>query len=399
MLKRRGKEGHRQSTVQMLSVTPRRHQSALSYPQSVLLVSDGGLPALFGDPPYSDLLLEIIASPALQRLRDIRFLGAIDYVLPAKGSTQAKRHTRFEHSLNVAILARAFSQQRNLNLDQEKHLVVAALLHDIGHGPLSHSLEPVFKERFRISHHRATALIVQGTVPIGTTLPTIFKKHGIDRRQLIALIAGEDVGPHAEALNHPINVDTIEGILRAYSYMAPEERVPSPLDVLTALVGNDEERDLATLDNFWQLKDFVYEHLINSAHGVVADYVCQEYARKYATRFWSGNYFISETELRKQHPDLFKLLQLLRRSFSVILAGNSVRLDYERRRFYVDESVRLTDLIALRKRYRQIRVPAQMKLADVFSSRSGDHRSEERKMKQGSLTLEGGQRERADRKE
>ena len=87
---------------------------------------------------------EVVDSPFVQRLRDIRQLGFSHYPFP--GAT----HTRFIHSLGVMHLAgRVFdavfddkpfvSAIRRLSL--RSCLRLAALLHDIGHGPFSHTAE------------------------------------------------------------------------------------------------------------------------------------------------------------------------------------------------------------------------------------------------------------------
>ena len=102
---------------------------------------------------------DIINHPVFQRLRRIRQLGLTDMVYP--GAT----HTRFEHSLGVMHLAdRAYeiltSKRRYVErLESEHHykeagikrdrclIRLAALLHDVGHGPFSHVAESLFQER------------------------------------------------------------------------------------------------------------------------------------------------------------------------------------------------------------------------------------------------------------
>ena len=78
-----------------------------------------------------------------QRLRRIRQLGFSDLVFP--GAT----HSRFAHSVGVYhmarrladVIARRLSGKRDL--DRERVVLLAALLHDIGHGPFSHAFEAV----------------------------------------------------------------------------------------------------------------------------------------------------------------------------------------------------------------------------------------------------------------
>jgi uncharacterized protein len=95
----------------------------------------------------TDLEWEIINSPPFQRLRNIKQLGLTHLVFP--GAT----HTRFSHSIGVLHIASMMveSLERRYktdfeNLDIEKDLVrLAALLHDIGHYPLSHTIEGIVK--------------------------------------------------------------------------------------------------------------------------------------------------------------------------------------------------------------------------------------------------------------
>ncbi len=99
---------------------------------------------------------EIINQPAFQRLRRIRQLALADMVYP--GAT----HSRFEHSLGMMHVAtRLFEAIRQGNEDllkselnykeegfgrQCKLVRLAALLHDIGHGPFSHAVKDTSHE-------------------------------------------------------------------------------------------------------------------------------------------------------------------------------------------------------------------------------------------------------------
>ena len=78
-----------------------------------------------------------------QRLRGIKQLARTDLVYP--GAT----HTRFEHSIGVCHVARRIAGAPNVALDEERTRIVglAALLHDLGHGPYSHVSEDVIDER------------------------------------------------------------------------------------------------------------------------------------------------------------------------------------------------------------------------------------------------------------
>jgi len=93
--------------------------------------------------PFEQMLWRVIQSPPFQRLRRIRQLGFSEFVFP--GAT----HTRFVHSLGVFHNARRLMSivkcHLGSSLDQERSeaALAAALLHDVGHGPFSHSFEAI----------------------------------------------------------------------------------------------------------------------------------------------------------------------------------------------------------------------------------------------------------------
>jgi HD superfamily phosphohydrolase len=99
----------------------------------------------------TDLERDLVNTPQFQRLRRLKQLGVADLVFPGA------QHTRFSHSLGVLELTeRVFwNLKRNLSVSDydpkkleldRKKLRIAALLHDIGHYPLSHTLESAYKK-------------------------------------------------------------------------------------------------------------------------------------------------------------------------------------------------------------------------------------------------------------
>ncbi len=80
--------------------------------------------------------LEIIDTLEFKRLKRISQLGECYLVF------SSANHTRFSHSLGVFHLAKQFLNALNITNQKERNIVLAAsLLHDIGHGPRSHSFE------------------------------------------------------------------------------------------------------------------------------------------------------------------------------------------------------------------------------------------------------------------
>ncbi|CAB5208884.1 unnamed protein product [Rhizophagus irregularis] len=107
---------------------------------------DSMLPKRINDPihglmEFDDWVIQFIDTPHFQRLRNIKQLGTTYYVFPGAS------HNRFEHSIGVAHLAYSLVkglQDRQPDLEVEKDLecvTLAALCHDLGHGPFSHAFD------------------------------------------------------------------------------------------------------------------------------------------------------------------------------------------------------------------------------------------------------------------
>lgn len=117
-----------------------------------------------------EIAWKLIDTPEFQRLRRIRQLGFSELVFP--GAT----HTRFIHSIGVYHNARKLmkvvkkAEGSKFKPYRAKVVVLAALLHDIGHGPFSHAFEKVreeiaaAKDGDPIEDHEAyTARIIRNT--------------------------------------------------------------------------------------------------------------------------------------------------------------------------------------------------------------------------------------------
>ena len=101
---------------------------------------------LLNDPIYgfisirSPLIFEVISHPWFQRLRRISQMGFSHYVYPGA------RHTRFEHALGAMHLMQEVirvltNKGTKISEEESEAMQLAILLHDIGHGPFSHTTE------------------------------------------------------------------------------------------------------------------------------------------------------------------------------------------------------------------------------------------------------------------
>ncbi|MBQ9035852.1 MAG: HD domain-containing protein [Erysipelotrichaceae bacterium] len=114
------------------------------------------------------VIWDLINSKEFQRLRRVRQLGSTLMVFPSG------EHSRMMHSLGAYEIARRMINEvddiRNTLTEREKMvLMVAALLHDIGHAPFSHSFESILS----CKHELYTAQIITGPSEVADVLRSI----------------------------------------------------------------------------------------------------------------------------------------------------------------------------------------------------------------------------------
>lgn len=277
------------------------------------------------------LFWDIVSSKTFQRLRSISFLGAIAYVIKPVSTT--KRISRFDHSLSVAELALMIADKRGYDKDIKNHLVVAALLHDIGHGPLSHSMEDCFEKAYGISHHKVCEDIILGKSQHEShkALFKLISKH-VDVNLVNSLISQQATDDFADIFNSPINIDTIDGIFKScrYLYKTPAYDTHT---LAQHLFVDTEHKDFSLMDAFWRCKHEVYNTLITTSIGALADQRAKEcFTEK---RLEASAFYLTENELFKQY-DGFKAALM-----SSMLAGANgyhYSFDLLKRKYQIDTS-------------------------------------------------------------
>lgn len=144
-------------------------------------------------------LLELLETPELQRLSGIRQLGFSYLVFPGAN------HTRLEHSLGTCHVAREICKSIGLDPEDAKKVAAVGLLHDVGHGPYSHTLENLFHGKFGFDHAALTQKIITGDYSIipdcdmsgsqavnqsRKPIPEILEKYGIRPNSVARLVTG-----------------------------------------------------------------------------------------------------------------------------------------------------------------------------------------------------------------
>ncbi|NER13765.1 HD domain-containing protein [Leptobacterium flavescens] len=119
---------------------------------------------ILNDPIYgfitipSTLIFDLIAHKYFQRLRRISQMGLSYLVYPGA------HHTRFHHALGCMHLMRKAVQVlrfKGVEIDdrEEEALLIAILLHDIGHGPFSHAMEHSIVDK--VNHEQISSFFME----------------------------------------------------------------------------------------------------------------------------------------------------------------------------------------------------------------------------------------------
>lgn len=179
-----------------------------------------------GSMRLSGLVLELLDTPEVQRLRGIRQLGFANLVFPGAN------HTRFEHGLGVAYLVERLGSELDLPEAELNLLLGAAMLHDVGHPPYSHTLEYLMKDYLGEDHMTLAGKILRGKSSICDPdeltklqklgVPTamdVLADHEVDPNELARLLLGKHRKPLLGQIIHGnIDVDQMDYLIRDAHY-------------------------------------------------------------------------------------------------------------------------------------------------------------------------------------
>ena len=155
------------------------------------------------DRPLADLL----DTRAMQRLRRIKQMGFAWLVYPGA------EHSRFGHALGAFHIAQRVTRRLELDARLARHVKIAALLHDIGHGPFSHAWEHVFAGH---DHERWGARIVAEDPELAAAL----EKLEPDLPGTLRAFWGKGYKPHfaRKLVSSQLDVDRLDYLLRDGHY-------------------------------------------------------------------------------------------------------------------------------------------------------------------------------------
>ncbi|MBI3860147.1 MAG: HD domain-containing protein [Thaumarchaeota archaeon] len=153
---------------------------------------------------------DVIDSPFVQRLRRVHQLAGSYLVYP--GAV----HTRFEHVIGAMHVAgqvgETLAASSEMDSDSIQELRLAALLHDVGHGPFSHMYEEVLAVRSKLTHEDIAQRIIRET-----SLSGLLDRHGFSPKRTSELAVGRLPGRPSfknEIIAGGLSADMMDYLLR-----------------------------------------------------------------------------------------------------------------------------------------------------------------------------------------
>lgn len=150
-----------------------------------------------------------VDAPVFQRLRSIRQLAMTHLVYPGT------MHTRFEHSIGVRSVAGRLAAKLRLGEEEQRVVCVAALLHDVGHGPFSHVSEQVIDELSGVHGvHEAVSVHIMRHDP---DLRAALGEELLDRAAVLIGLEGART-VESDIVSGPTDADKLDYLLRDSYY-------------------------------------------------------------------------------------------------------------------------------------------------------------------------------------
>lgn len=158
--------------------------------------------------------LDVLDTPLFQRLRRINQLAMARLVYPGA------LHTRFDHTLGVLHVAGQLCKQLRIDEPHTRIIRLAALLHDIGHGPFSHVSETILKhisgdelEKKAGKKDKIHELITQQIILENPDLNPGLSD--LDRQDIVKLLKdGLDRRVYRDIISGPLDADKQDYLLR-----------------------------------------------------------------------------------------------------------------------------------------------------------------------------------------
>jgi len=238
------------------------------------------------------MIIELIDTVAFQRLRRIKQLGAASLLFHGAESS------RFTHSIGVFCIARKIYhrliESKSSFCDNKFVLYGAALLHDLGHGPLSHTSEAIFDH----NHEEWSQNLVENYSPINS----ILKKYDSELpRQIGELFKSKQLfsKPLKTLISSEIDCDRLDYLLRdSYNTgtnygLVDLERIISALTFSPDGNIGIKPKGVIAIEHFLVLRNLmyrtIYNHRINEISTWILEKILHTIKHNYEKKIWFDN--------------------------------------------------------------------------------------------------------------
>ena len=225
--------------------------------------------------PEELMILELIDTIAFQRLRRIKQLGAASLVFHGAESS------RFTHSIGVFCIARKIYQRlieiKSSFYENRFVLYGAALLHDLGHGPLSHTSEVIFDH----NHEKWSQNLVKNYSPINS----ILKKYDNELpKQICELFESKQLfsNPLKTLISSEIDCDRLDYLLRdSYNTgtkygLVDLERIISGLTFSPDGNIAIKPKGIIAIEHFLVLRNLMYRTIYNHRINEISTWILEK---------------------------------------------------------------------------------------------------------------------------
>ena len=294
---------------------------------------------LFNDPIYglinfkSEFLYDLIDHKYFQRLRRIGQMGLTHFVYP--GAT----HSRFQHAIGALYLmqsAVAVLREKGIEIsdDEAEAMCAAMLLHDIGHGPISHSLERIIVDVDHEDISLETMELLNQEYDGRLTLAIEIFKGEYHRKFMHELVSGQ------------LDLDRMDYITRDSFYTGVAEgvigydRIISMINVVdNSLVV--EEKALYSVQKFLVAREIMYKQVYLHKTSISAEVMLRQFFKriKYILSLDEKHsnelvlskglkYFLKNNLVKLEKSDLLKFLNLDDNDIYVLLKSAITHEDF-----------------------------------------------------------------------
>ena len=294
---------------------------------------------LFNDPIYglinfkSEFLYDLIDHKYFQRLRRIGQMGLTHYVYP--GAT----HSRFQHAIGALYLMQSavnVLREKGIEINEEESeaMCLAMLLHDIGHGPISHSLERIIVDVHHEDISLATMQLLNEEFDGRLDMAIQIFKGNYPRKFMHQLVSGQ------------LDLDRMDYITRDSFYTGVAEgvigydRIISMINVVdNALVV--EEKALFSIQKFLVAREIMYKQVYLHKTSISAEAMLRQFFKRIKFLFEKDEnqmdqlvlssgmkYFLKNNLKKLDKNQLTKFLELDDNDIYVLLKSSTGHQDF-----------------------------------------------------------------------